>query len=225
MANPPYSTKWSADAKFLDDERFSPYGKLAPSSKADFAFVQHMVYHMANGDSRIAVLLPHGVLFRGAAEEVIRKHLIKDMNVIDAVVGLPANCFQGTSIPVCCIVLKKERNGNSGNICFIDASKEFEKGKTQNYITDEHIEKIVKTYTERKDVDKYCHIASMEEIENNDYNLNIPRYVDTSEAEPEIDINEVFKEISEIDKELENCASELEGYFKELGIECPIRLI
>lgn len=225
VANPPYSTKWSADAKFLDDERFSPYGKLAPSSKADFAFVQHMVYHMANGDSRIAVLLPHGVLFRGAAEEVIRKHLIKDMNVIDAVVGLPANCFQGTSIPVCCIVLKKERNGNSGNICFIDASKEFEKGKTQNYITDEHIEKIVKTYTERKDVDKYCHIASMEEIESNDYNLNIPRYVDTSEAEPEIDINEVFKEISEIDKELENCASELEGYFKELGIECPIRLI
>lgn len=218
VANPPYSTKWSADAKFLDDERFSPYGKLAPSSKADFAFVQHMVYHMANGDSRIAVLLPHGVLFRGAAEGTIREYLIKDINVIDAIIGLPANCFQGTSIPVCCIVLKKERNGNSGNICFIDASKEFEKGKTQNYLTDEHIEKIVNAYTERKDIDKYCHIASLEEIEQNDYNLNIPRYVDTSEEEEEIALEDIFAELNSIDSELETCAAEVEKSFTELGI-------
>lgn len=224
VANPPYSTNWSADSKFLDDERFSPYGKLAPSSKADFAFVQHMVYHMANGDSRIAVLLPHGVLFRGAAEGTIREYLIKDINVIDAIIGLPANCFQGTGIPVCCIVLKKERNGNSNNICFIDASKEFEKGKAMNYITDEHIEKIVKTYEERKDVDKYCHIASLEEIAENDYNLNIPRYVDTSEEEPEIVLEDVFAEINAIDKELEICGAELEKSFKELGININVKL-
>ena len=179
VANPPYSTKWSADSRFLDDDRFSPYGKLAPSSKADFAFVQHMVYHMASGDSRIAVLLPHGVLFRGGSEETIRQYLINDLNVIDEIIGLPANCFQGTSIPVCCIVLKKERNGNSDNICFIDASREFEPGKAMNYLTDEHIEKIVTAYTERKDIDKYCHIATKEEIIENGYNLNIPRYVNT----------------------------------------------
>ena len=224
VANPPYSTKWSADAKFLDDERFSPYGKLAPSSKADFAFVQHMVYHMANGDSRIAVLLPHGVLFRGGAEGIIREYLIKDLNVIDAIIGLPANCFQGTSIPVCCMVLKKERNGNAGNICFIDASKEFEKGKTQNYITDEHIEKIVKAYTDRQDIDRYCHIASLEEIDKNDYNLNIPRYVDTSEKEPEIMLEDVFKEIQNIDDELEKCSSSLKEYFEELGINLTVKL-
>jgi len=219
VANPPYSTNWSAnEKKFMKDDRFSSYGKLAPKTKADFAFVQHMVYHMANGDSRVAVLLPHGVLFRGSAEETIRKYLIHDLNVIDAVIGLPANCFQGTSIPVCCLVLKKERNGNSNNICFIDASKEFEKGKPQNYITDEHIEKIVTAYAERKDIDKYCHIASLEEIKNNDYNLNIPRYVDTSEEEEEILLDDVFSEISNIDSELQSCASELKKSFAELGI-------
>ena len=222
VANPPYSTKWSADDKFLDDERFSPYGKLAPKTKADFAFVQHMVYHMANGDSRIAVLLPHGVLFRGAAEETIRKYLINDLNVIDAVIGLPANCFQGTSIPVCCLVLKKERNGNSGNICFIDASKEFEKGKTQNFITDEHIEKIVNAYTERKDIEKYCHIATLDEIKENDFNLNIPRYVDTSEEEPEVDFDEVTASIKEIDVEISKVSAELEKSFKELGLAFPL---
>lgn len=224
VANPPYSTKWSADSRFTDDERFSPYGKLAPSSKADFAFVQHMVYHMANGDSRIAVLLPHGVLFRGAAEGTIREYLIKDMNVIDAIIGLPANCFQGTSIPVCCIVLKKERNGNSDNICFIDASKEFEKGKTQNFITDEHIDKIVNAYSERKDIDKYCHIASLEEIEKNDYNLNIPRYVDTSEDEEEIVLDDIFADLQSINNELETCGHKLENSFKELGINITAKL-
>ncbi|WP_044936558.1 type I restriction-modification system subunit M [Pseudobutyrivibrio sp. LB2011] len=221
VANPPYSTKWSADDKFMDDERFSPYGKLAPKTKADFAFVQHMVYHMAPGDSRIAVLLPHGVLFRGAAEETIRKYLIKDLNVIDAVIGLPANCFQGTSIPVCCLVLKKERNGNSGNICFIDASKEFVKEKTQNYITEDHIEKIVKAYSDRKDIEKYCHIATIDEIKKNDYNLNIPRYVDTSEEEPEIDLSAVTANIKDIDTEISKVSVELEKSFKELGLVFP----
>ena len=142
VANPPYATAWSCNPKFLDDDRFSVYGKLAPKNTADFAFVQHMIYHMAE-DGRIAVLLPHGVLFRGNAEETIRKHIVKNMNYLDAVIGLPANCFQGTSIPVCCLILKRERNGNSNNICFIDASKYFVQGKNQNSISDEDIERIV----------------------------------------------------------------------------------
>lgn len=208
VANPPYSTKWSADIKFLEDERFSAYGKLAPSSKADFAFVQHMIYHMADGDSRIAVLLPHGVLFRGSSEEVIRKYIVKELNYLDAVIGLPANCFQGTSIPVACLVFKKERNGNSDNICFIDASKEFVAGKAMNYITDEHIDKIVKTYEERKEVEKYCHIAKMDEIIENDYNLNIPRYVDTFEEEEAVDLQETFKKLDETQTKITDAKSE-----------------
>lgn len=218
VANPPYSTKWSADSRFLDDDRFSPYGKLAPSSKADFAFVQHMVYHMASGDSRIAVLLPHGVLFRGGSEETIRQYLINDLNVIDAIIGLPANCFQGTSIPVCCIVLKKERNGNSNNICFIDASREFEPGKAMNYLTDEHIEKIVTAYTERKDIDKYCHIATKEEIIENGYNLNIPRYVNTFEEQETIDISLIKTSLSKHTDDSKKLDEEIAAYFQELGI-------
>ena len=218
VANPPYSTKWSADSRFLDDDRFSPYGKLAPSGKADFAFVQHMVYHMANGDSRIAVLLPHGVLFRGGAEETIRKYLINDLNVIDAIVGLPENCFQGTSIPVCCLVLKKERNGNSDNICIIDASNEFKPGTAMNYILDEHIDKIINTYVARKDVEKYCHIATIEEIRSNDFNLNIPRYVDTEEEEELIDLSSVKLDLSNSIEESKLLDKELESIFNELGL-------
>lgn len=218
VANPPYSTKWSADIKFLEDERFSAYGKLAPSSKADFAFVQHMIYHMADGDSRIAVLLPHGVLFRGSSEEVIRKYIVKELNYLDAVIGLPANCFQGTSIPVACLVFKKERNGNSDNICFIDASKEFVAGKAMNYITDEHIDKIVKTYEERKEVEKYCHIAQMDEIIENDYNLNIPRYVDTFEEEEAVDLQETFKKLDETQTKIADAKVEANKFLEELGL-------
>ena len=218
VANPPYSTKWSADSRFMDDDRFSPYGKLAPSSKADFAFVQHMVYHMANGDSRIAVLLPHGVLFRAGSEETIRKYLIKDLNVIDAIIGLPANCFQGTNIPVCCIVLKKERNGNSNNICIIDASNEYHSGTAMNYILDEHIEKIVSTYTKREEVEKYCHIATMEEIAANDYNMNIPRYVDTTEEEEAIDIEAIRAHITNHSQESAALDEKINSYFAELGL-------
>lgn len=218
VANPPYSTKWSADIKFLEDERFSAYGKLAPSSKADFAFVQHMIYHMADGDSRIAVLLPHGVLFRGSSEEVIRKYIVKELNYLDAVIGLPANCFQGTSIPVACLVFKKERNGNSDNICFIDASKEFVAGKAMNYITDEHIDKIVKTYEERKEVEKYCHIAKIDEIIENDYNLNIPRYVDIFEEEEAVDLQETFKKLDETQTKITDAKSEANKFLEELGL-------
>lgn len=217
VANPPYSLKWDSPAALMDDERFSAYGKLAPKSAADFAFVQTMIHHMAD-DGRIAVLLPHGVLFRGGAEETIRKYILKDLNYLDAVIGLPANCFQTTSIPVCCLVLKKERNGNSDNVCFIDASKYFTPGKAMNYLQPEDIDRIVNAYAERKDIDKFCHVATMKEIEDNDYNLNIPRYVDTFEEEAPIDINEVKANIAKHVEESKAIDVELEKFFKELGI-------
>lgn len=217
VANPPYSAKWSASSSFLEDERFSGAGKLAPSSKADFAFVEHMAYHMAD-DGRVAVLLPHGVLFRGGSEDTIRRYLIKDLNVLDAIIGLPANLFHGTSIPVCCLVLKKNRNGNSGNICFIDASKYFTPGKNMNQLSGEDIERIVSAYTERKDIEKFCHVADMAEIESNDYNLNIPRYVDIFEEEEEIDIKAVMAEIKDLESQRASLDVEINKYLKELGI-------
>lgn len=223
VANPPYSANWSADMKFMEDERFNEYGKLAPKSKADFAFVQHMVYHM-DEDGRAVVLLPHGVLFRGAAEETIRKYLIEKLNVLDAVIGLPANLFFGTGIPVCVLVLKRERNGNRDNILFIDASKEYEAGKNQNILRESDIDKIVETYEKRVDVDKYAHVAIMDEIKENGFNLNIPRYVDTFEPEPEIDLNEVAAEIRKLQAEIKGIDGELKPYFDELGLDFPFDL-
>ena len=218
VSNPPYSAPNSANTpNYLDDPRYSACGVLAPKTKADLQFVEHMVYHMAE-DGRIAVLLPHGVLFRGAAEEKIRKYLIENLNVLDAVIGLPANLFHGTGIPVALLVFKKKRNGNSNNILFIDASKEFVKGKNQNELSEEHIDKIVQTYIDRKDVDKYAHVASMEEIVENGYNLNIPRYVDTSEPEEEIDIDEVRAEIAQIQKEEQEVIASINKMMTELGL-------
>ena len=220
VANPPYSANWSADNKFLEDDRFSQYGKLAPKSKADFAFVQHMVHHM-DEDGRAVVLLPHGVLFRGSAEETIRKYLIEELNVLDAVIGLPANLFFGTGIPVCVLVLRKDRTGNNDNVLFIDASKDFESGKNQNILRDEDIDKIVSTYEKREEVDKYAHVASMDEIKENGFNLNIPRYVDTFEPEPEIDLAEVSAEIRRLQKEMKEIDAQLKPYFDELGLDFP----
>ena len=215
VANPPYSAKWSADAKFLDDERFSAYGKLAPKSKADYAFIQHMLYLLDDAGT-MAVVLPHGVLFRGAAEGVIRKYLIKEKNWLDAVIGLPANLFFGTSIPTCILVFKKCKKND--DIFFIDASKEYESGKNQNRLTDENIEKMLDTYINRKDVEKYAHAVFLEEIEENDYNLNIPRYVDTFEEEEEIDIKAVMKEIKELEAKRDELDKEINVYLKELGL-------
>jgi type I restriction enzyme M protein len=216
VANPPYSANWTADAKFLDDERFSAYGKLAPKSKADFAFVQHMI-HQLDDKGTMAVVLPHGVLFRGAAEGVIRKYLIEERNVLDAVIGLPANIFFGTSIPTVILVFKKCRE-KGNDILFIDASNEFEKGKNQNNLTDAHVEKIVDTYVKRETIDKYSYVASMDEIKENDYNLNIPRYVDTFEEEEAIDLQVVSERIANIDKEIASIDEELAVYLKELGL-------
>lgn len=216
VANPPYSAKWSADAKFLDDERFSNYGKLAPKSKADFAFVQHMIYHL-DDNGTMAVVLPHGVLFRGAAEGVIRKYLIEEKNYLDTVIGLPANIFYGTSIPTCILVFKKCRQADD-NVLFIDASEEFEKGKNQNNLTDEHVEKILNTYQSRETIDRYSYAATLEEIKENDYNLNIPRYVDTFIEEEPVDLDKVQAEIAEIDKEMAILEEEINGYLRELGV-------
>ncbi|TDM20898.1 type I restriction-modification system subunit M [Macrococcoides canis] len=216
VANPPYSAKWSADAKFLDDERFSNYGKLAPKSKADFAFVQHMIYHL-DDNGTMAVVLPHGVLFRGAAEGVIRKYLIEEKNYLDTVIGLPANIFYGTSIPTCILVFKKCRQADD-NVLFIDASEEFEKGKNQNNLTDEHVEKILKTYRSRETINRYSYAATLEEIKENDYNLNIPRYVDTFIDEEPVDLDKVQAEIAEIDKEMAVLEEEINGYLRELGV-------
>ena len=221
VCNPPYSLKWSADPQYEDDPRYSGAGKLAPKSHADYAFLEHMIYHMDPDDGRIAVLLPHGVLFRGAAEEQIRKYIVRDLNKLDAVIGLPANLFHGTGIPVCLLVLKSKRNGNSNNILFIDASKEYKPGKNMNTLEEEHLAKIIEAYKERKDIDKFCHVATMEEIKANDYNLNIPRYVDTSEKEVDIDLASKATDIENLNAEIKSAEDELKKYFDELGLKFP----
>lgn len=216
VANPPFSAKWSANPLFLSDDRFSQYGKLAPASKADFAFVQHMIYHLAESGI-MAVVLPHGVLFRGAAEQHIRRCLIEQKNYLDAVIGLPANIFYGTSIPTCILVFKKCRE-TPDDILFIDASKEFEKAKNQNMLREGHINKIVETYRNRTAVEKYSHLATLDEIAENDYNLNIPRYVDTFEEEEEVDIQAVMTEIKSLEAKRTELDKEIDVYFKELGL-------
>lgn len=218
VSNPPYSSPNSAcSITYLDDPRNSACGVLAPKTKADWQFVLHMVHHMAE-DGRIAVLLPHGVLFRGAAEEKIRKYLIANQNVLDAVIGLAPNLFHGTSIPVVCLVLKKKRNGNSDDICFIDASEEYAPGKQMNTLESEHIDKIVTAYKNRKDVDRFCHIASMKEIKENDYNLNINRYVDTFIEEENVDIEATRIALKTLATEEENIMGDIEKMLKELGV-------
>lgn len=219
VANPPFSAQWSASQLHMNDDRFSVYGKLAPSSKADMAFVQHMVYHLAE-EGTMAVVLPHGVLFRGAAEGHIRTYLIEQLNCLDAVIGLPANIFYGTSIPTCVLVFKKCRK-HPDNILFIDASQQFDKVKTTNVLRPEHIQKIVDTYQARTNEDKYSHVASIESIKANDYNLNIPRYVDTFEAEEAIDLSAISAQLIELDKASQATDATIAAFCKELGIETP----
>ena len=218
VCNPPYSLKWSADSKYLDDPRYSGVGKLAPKSHADMAFLQHMVYHMDETDGRIAVLLPHGVLFRSGAEEDIRKYLIKDLNRLDAVIGLPANLFHGATIPVVVLVLKSKRNGNSDNILFIDASKEYQSGRKQNELTDENIQKIVETYEKRVDVDHYAHVATIDEIIENGWNLNIPRYVDSTETTEEIDIEQVKADLDATISKKQSAMEKIGRALEQLGL-------
>ena len=219
VANPPFSANWSANPLHLNDDRFSQYGKLAPSSKADFAFIQHMIYHL-DDNGTMAIVLPHGVLFRGASEGHIRQYLIEDRNYLDAVIGLPSNIFYGTSIPTCILVFKKCRE-HSDNILFIDASNDYEKAKNQNYLTNENIEKIIDTYANRKEIEKYSHLASMQEIKENDYNLNIPRYVDTFEEEETIDLDKVSSELKALEIEMKTTDETIASFCRELNISTP----
>lgn len=220
VANPPFSAKWSASALHENDDRFSAYGRLAPKGKADFAFVQHMAHHLDSG-ATMAVVLPHGVLFRGAAEGHIRRYLIEDCNWLDAVIGLPANIFYGTSIPTCILVLKKQRE-NPDDILFIDASEGFTKEGNQNHLKPDDIERIVSTYRERKSTDKFSHVAALSEVVENDYNLNIPRYVDTFEEEEPVDLAEVSKRLAALEAEMGETGEVIAGFCDELGIEGPV---
>lgn len=212
LMNPPYSAKWSAASGFLQDERFSEYGVLAPKSKADYAFLLHGLYHLKNNGT-MAIVLPHGVLFRGAAEGKIREKLLRAGNIY-AVIGLPANLFYNTSIPTCIIVLKKHRDGR--DVLFIDASKKFNKGKKQNEMLDEHIDEVMNLYTKRETVEKEAFLSSFEDIEKNDFNLNIPRYVDTFEEEEPIDLNMLLTDMKKTDEEIEKVEGEFLSLMKQL---------
>lgn len=212
MMNPPYSQKWSADKGFLNDPRFSDYGVLAPRSKADYAFLLHGLYHLKSTGT-MGIVLPHGVLFRGAAEGKIRQKLL-EKGYIYAVIGLPAGIFYSTGIPTIIMVLKKDRPGR--DVLFIDGSKEFVKGKPQNTLTDANIERLYNAYKDRKDEEKFCHVATFEEIQENDFNLNIPRYVDTFEPEPDVDLGELNKEMTETTEQIEANEKELLAMLKEL---------
>lgn len=219
VANPPFSATWSASPLFMNDDRFSSFGKLPPKTKADFAFVLHMIHQLADNGT-MAVVLPHGALFRGAAEGHIRKHLIENLNYLDAVIGIPVNIFYGTGIPTCILVMKKHRE-NPHDILFIDASQEFEKAKNQNLLRPEDIEKIVTTYRTREQLDKYSYVAELQQIRENDYNLNIPRYVDTFEEEEPVDLQAVSLELKELDKQMKENDAVIDDYCKQLGINTP----
>ena len=219
VANPPFSAKWSAKELFLSDDRFSQYGKLAPASKADYAFVTHMLHHLSDNGT-MAVVLPYGALFRGAAEGHIREFIIKNKNWLDAVIGLPADIFYGTSLQACIMVFKKCRE--SDQVLFIDATKCFEKGKNKNFLRKSDIEKIVSAYRDRTTEEKFSHLASVEDIEKNNYKLYIPHYIDASEESEEINISDLLKKskiINDISKSIDDS---IRDFSKSLGIEPPI---
>lgn len=221
VANPPFSAQWKGKDNPLNetDDRFSQYGALAPSSKADFAFVQHIIHQLADNGVG-AVVLPHGVLFRGAAEGTIREYIIKEQNYLDAVIGLPPNIFYGTSIPACILVLKKCRK-HDDDIFFIDASADFEKDGNKNKLTNDHVTKIVETYAKRKNKEKYAYAAPLSEVADNDYNLNIPRYVDTFEEEELIDLDKVADELIKLEESMLATDKIIAEFCDQLRIKSP----
>lgn len=239
VANPPFSLdKW--DSGFFADSdidekkqkmtaELDPFKRfdwgIPPRGKGDYAFILHFLHSLADANGRMAIVLPHGVLFRGAGEGKIRKAIINDFNFLDAVIGLPANLFYGAGIPACILVFRKDRNNND-KVLFVDASGDghYEKGKNQNILRPEDVQKIVDTYTKYKSnpnftgEDKFSHVATLKEIVDNEYNLNIPRYVDTFEEEPLVDIDEVKANIAAIQKELAKVQAQMDKYMKELGL-------
>lgn len=212
VMNPPYSLHWSADKSFLDDPRFSDYGVLPPKSKADYAFLLHGLYHLKDNGT-MGIVLPHGVLFRGGAEGKIRRKLLES-GMIDTIIGLPAGIFYSTGIPTIIMVLKKNRKGR--DVFFIDGSKEFTKGKNQNILEAENIERIFNSYLNRKDEEKFSHLATFDEIKENEFNLNIPRYVDTFEPEPEVDLGELTNEMKQTNEEITKNEKELVEMLEDL---------
>ena len=213
-ANPPFSLdKWGHE-----DAANDPYGRfrrgVPPKTKGDYAFISHMIETLKPDTGRMGVVVPHGVLFRGSSEGKIRKQLIEE-NLLDTVIGLPEKLFFGTGIPAAILIFKKQKTDDK--VLFIDASREFETGKNQNQLTPENIQKIINTYKARETTDKYSYLANSEEIAENDFNLNIPRYVDTFEEEEEIDLMVVRTERLALQKQLKNLEVEMEGYLKELG--------
>jgi type I restriction enzyme M protein len=215
VANPPFSLdKWGAENAASDRFRRFTRG-VPPKSKGDYAFISHMVEVMLEETGRVGVIVPHGVLFRGSSEGKIRKQLVEE-NLLDAVIGLPANLFYGVGIPVAILVFKKRRTTN--DVLFIDASREYDKVKTQNKLREQNLDKIINVYKDYKTIEKYAYRAKFDEIKENEFNLNIPRYVDTFEEEEEIDIPVVKKEIAGIEQELVQVRGKIDGYLKELGM-------
>lgn len=214
VANPPFSLRWTPNDAMAEDFRFKSYG-LAPKSAADFAFLLHG-FHFLSNEGTMAIILPHGVLFRGGQEEKIRTKLLKDNN-IDAVIGLPSNLFYSTGIPVCIIILKKCKKED--DVLFINASELYDKGKRQNSLDESHIEKIIDAYKFRKEEERYSRKVSMEEIEKNGYNLNISRYVSTAKPEKQINLNEVHARLTDIEKKIKAARDEHNKYLMELGLD------
>jgi len=214
VANPPFSYRWDPTEALGEDMRFKNHG-LAPKSAADFAFLLHG-FHYLKDQGVMAIILPHGVLFRGGKEKAIREKLLKDGH-IDTVIGLPANLFYSTGIPVCILVLKKCKKPD--DVLIINAAEYFEKGKRQNHMSPEHIKKIIDTYQQRPEkIERYARRVTMEEIEENDYNLNISRYVSTAEPEPQINLSTTHKELVEIEKEIRESTAKHNEFLKELGL-------
>lgn len=223
VANPPFSAHWKGDTNPLNstDERFSQFGRLAPKTKADYAFLQHMLFQLADNGT-MASVFPHGVLFRGAAEGTIREYIIKEMNALDAVIGLPANIFYGTSIPTCILVLKKCRKKDD-DILFIDASGEenYVKEGNQNKLREKDIQRIVGAYQNRLKIEKYSEPIPLSIVAENDYNLNIPRYVDTFEEEDEINLTEVSEKLKALESDMEATNLTIASFCEELNIATP----
>ena len=220
VANPPFSLdKWGADEAEADTyNRF--WRGVPPKSKGDYAFISHMIEAAIEKKGRVAIVVPHGVLFRGAAEGRIREKLIQD-NLLDAVIGLPGNLFPSTSIPVAILIFDRSREKGGAfedrkDVLFIDASQDYQPGKNQNVLIDEHMEKILNAYEAREEVEKYAHLASYDELKENDFNLNIPRYVDTFEEEAEIDIEAVQQEIDQLEHELTAVRIKMAKLLKEI---------
>ncbi|MDL5045232.1 N-6 DNA methylase [Oscillatoria amoena NRMC-F 0135] len=215
VANPPFSLRWEPNDTLAEDFRFKSYG-LAPKSAADFAFLLHG-FHFLGSSGTMAIILPHGILFRGGAEARIREKLLKD-NHIDTIIGLPSNLFYSTGIPVCILVLKKCKKHD--DVLFINASEHYKPGKRQNSLEEEHIQKIVETYQFRPEhIERYARRVSMEEIKKNDYNLNISRYVSTANDEVQIDLTQVHEKLTSINESIKTNTDKHNEFLKELGLK------